>query len=109
MRKLVAIFKNKDVRERIFFTLGIMLIFRIGASITVPGVNIEQEMDTGNVLSLMNLLGGGALQSFSLFALGVSPYITAQIITQLLQMDIVPYFKELKEQGYQKFDFYLKS
>lgn len=99
MRKLVAIFKNKDVRERIFFTLGIMLIFRIGASITVPGVKIEQDMETGNVLSLMNLLGGGALQSFSLFALGVSPYITSSIIIQLLSMDVLPALTELTKQG----------
>ena len=97
MRKLVAIFKNKDVRGRILFTLGIMLIFRIGASITIPGVTIDQSaMDTSNVLSMMNLLGGGALQSFSLFALGVSPYITS---SQLLSMDVLPALTELTKQG----------
>ena len=100
MRKLVAIFKNKDVRGRILFTLGIMLIFRIGASITIPGVTIDQTaMDTSNVLSMMNLLGGGALQSFSLFALGVSPYITSSIIIQLLSMDVLPALTELTKQG----------
>ena len=100
MRKLVAIFKNKDVRGRILFTLGIMLIFRIGASITIPGVTIDQSaMDTSNVLSMMNLLGGGALQSFSLFALGVSPYITSSIIIQLLSMDVLPALTELTKQG----------
>lgn len=100
MRKLVAIFKNKDIRDRILFTLGIMLIFRIGASITVPGVTIDESaMDTSNVLSLMNLLGGGALQSFSLFALGVSPYITSSIIIQLLSMDVLPALTELTKQG----------
>ena len=76
MKKLVAIFRNKDIRDRILFTLGIILIFRIGASISVPGVTISNEaMDTNNVLALMNLMGGGALQNFSLFALGVSPYM----------------------------------
>ncbi len=100
MRKLVAIFKNKDIRDRILFTLGIMLVFRIGASITVPGVEIAKDaMDTSNVLSLMNLLGGGALQSFSLFALGVSPYITSSIIIQLLSMDVLPALTELTKQG----------
>ena len=63
MKKLVAIFRNKDIRDRILFTLGIILIFRIGASISVPGVTISNEaMDTNNVLALMNLMGGGALQ-----------------------------------------------
>lgn len=100
MRKLVAIFKNKDIRDRILFTFAMMLIFRVGAAITVPGVNITQDtMDTSNVLSLMNLLGGGALQSFSLFALGVSPYITSSIIIQLLSMDVLPALTELTKQG----------
>ena len=100
MKKLVAIFKNKDIRERIFFTLGIILIFRIGAYITVPGVNvIANEMQTDNVLALMNLMGGGALQQFSLFALGVSPYITSSIIIQLLSMDVLPALTELSKQG----------
>ena len=100
MKKLVAIFRNKDIRDRILFTLGIILIFRIGASISVPGVTISNEaMDTNNVLALMNLMGGGALQNFSLFALGVSPYITSSIIIQLLSMDALPVFTELSKQG----------
>ena len=100
MKKLVAIFRNKDIRDRILFTLGIVLIFRIGASISVPGVTISNEaMDTNNVLALMNLMGGGALQNFSLFALGVSPYITSSIIIQLLSMDALPVFTELSKQG----------
>lgn len=100
MKKLVAIFKNKDIRDRILFTFAMMLIFRVGAAITIPGVSIQQEaMDTSNVLSLMNLLGGGALQSFSLFALGVSPYITSSIIIQLLSMDVLPALTELTKQG----------
>lgn len=100
MKKLVAIFRNKDIRDCILFTLGIVLIFRIGASISVPGVTISNEaMDTNNVLALMNLMGGGALQNFSLFALGVSPYITSSIIIQLLSMDVLPVFTELSKQG----------
>ncbi len=100
MKKLVAIFKNKDIRDRIFFTLGIILIFRIGSAITIPGVSISNDaMDTTNVLALMNLMGGGALQNFSLFALGVSPYITSSIIIQLLSMDVLPALTELSKQG----------
>ena len=76
MKKLVAMLKNKDIRDRILFTLMMMFVFRLGTSITVPGVTISKDaMDTTSVLSMMNLLGGGALQNFSVFALGVSPYI----------------------------------
>ena len=99
MKKLVAIFRNKDIRDRILFTLGIVLIFRIGASISVPGVTIETGIETDNVLALMNMLGGGSLQNFSLFALGVSPYITSSIIIQLLSMDVLPALTELSKQG----------
>ena len=84
MKKIVAIFKNKDVRERILFTLMMFLVFRIGSNITVPGVELTSSLGDTDVLSLMNLLGGGALQNFSVFALGVSPYITSSIIVELL-------------------------
>ena len=67
---------------------------------TVPGVEISKDaFDTNNVFGMLNLMGGGALQSFSLFALGVSPYITAQIIVQLLQMDVLPVLTELGKEG----------
>jgi len=83
----------------------ILFIFRLGAQVTVPGVTIPEGSDLNNYLtgnnplSLMNLLGGGTLQSFSIFALGVSPYITAQIIVQLLSTDVLPALSELKRQG----------
>ena len=88
---------NKDLRHRIYFTLGALMIFILGISIRVPGT---QDL-TSNLgfLELVNTLGGGALQNFSIFALGVMPYITASIIMQLLQMDIIPYFAELNKQG----------
>ncbi len=89
---------NKDLRKRIYFTLFCLAIFCFGSNITVPWMSTVYE-ELG-FLEIFNLMSGGGLKSFSIFALGVSPYITAQIITQLLQMDIVPYFKELKEQGY---------
>lgn len=92
--------KNKDVMNRILFTFVIFFIFRIGAAITLPGVTMDQNVfASNNVLSLVNIMGGGALQSFSIFALGVSPFITAQIIVQLLSMDVLPVLTELSKQG----------
>ncbi len=88
---------NKDLRKRILFTLAVLAIFSIGTTIVVPGAKAITS-DLG-FLELLNLMSGGSLKTFSIFALGVMPYISASIITQLLQMDILPYFKELKEQG----------
>lgn len=100
MKKLSAILHNKDVMNRILFTFAIFLVFRIGSAITIPGVTIsDTSFQNGDILGLMNLMGGGALQSFSLFALGVSPYITAQIIVQLLQTDVLPSLTELSKEG----------
>ena len=88
---------NKDLRQRIYFTLGALTIFILGISIRVPGTeNIESSI---GFLELLNTMGGGALKNFSIFALGVMPYISASIIMQLLQMDIFPYFTELRKQG----------
>ncbi len=104
MKKFIEIFKNKEVVERIFFTLMILFVFRIGCAIPTPGIDASEfsnqlNSNSNNILALMNLLGGGALQNFSIFALGVSPYITAQIIIQLLSMDVLPALTELNRQG----------
>ena len=88
---------NKDLRHRIYFTLGALIIFILGISIRVPGTK-DLTSNLG-FLELINTMGGGALKNFSIFALGVMPYITASIIMQLLQMDIIPYFSELSKQG----------
>src|SRR5574344_1858188 len=88
---------NKDLRHRLYYTLGALMIFILGISIRVPGT--ENLDDNLGFLELLNTMGGGALKNFSIFALGVMPYITAQIIMQLLQMDIIPYFTELSKQG----------
>ncbi len=90
--------ENKDLRKRIYFTFACLGIFCLGTNITIPWASAV--LDDLGFLEIFNLMSGGGLRSFSIFALGVSPYITASIITQLLQMDIIPYFKELKEQGY---------
>ncbi len=103
MKKLVAVFKNKEIMSRIAFTIVILFVFRLGCQITVPGVTVEGDLSTAleanNALSLMNLLGGGTLQTFSIFALGVSPYITAEIIINLLSTDVLPALTDLKRQG----------
>ena len=88
---------NKDLRKRMLFTLACLAMFALGTNIIVPGAkSITQNL---GFLELLNLMSGGSLKTFSIFALGVMPYISASIITQLFQMDIIPYFKELKEQG----------
>ncbi len=87
---------NKDLRTRILFTLGALTIFIIGTYIQIPGT---PNIDMNVALGTLNAFTGGALQKFSIFSLGVMPYITASIIMQLLQMDIVPYFSELKDEG----------
>ena len=89
---------NKDIRQRIYFTLLCLAIFIVGCSIRVPGTkNVSSNL---GFLELLNSMGGGAFKNFSIFALGVMPYITASIIMQLLEMDIVPYFSDLAKQGY---------
>ena len=88
---------NKDLRQRIGFTLLALLIFVVGVNVRVPGTTDY----TGSLgfLEIVNAMSGGALRNFSIFALGVMPYISASIIMQLLQMDIIPYFSELKNEG----------
>ncbi|MDR0200057.1 MAG: preprotein translocase subunit SecY [Streptococcaceae bacterium] len=94
-------FKLKEVRNRVIFTIFILFVFRLGAHITVPGVNVDKLSSLADLpfLNMFNTVSGGGLQSFSLFAMGVSPYITASIIVQLLQMDILPIFVEWGKQG----------
>lgn len=94
-------FKEKDIRNRILFTLFILFAFRLGAHITVPGVDVKAlaELSSNPLFNMINTVSGSAMENFSLFAMGVSPYITASIIIQLLQMDIVPRFVEWGKQG----------
>ncbi|CAM5203048.1 Protein translocase subunit SecY OS=Ureibacillus acetophenoni OX=614649 GN=secY PE=3 SV=1 [Ureibacillus acetophenoni] len=91
----------RDIRNKIIFTLIMLLIFRIGTFIPVPNVdaNVLQVADQFNLIGFLNTFGGGALANFSIFALGIMPYITASIIVQLLQMDVVPKFAEWSKQG----------
>lgn len=97
-----SIFSNADLMKRIGFTLAVMLIYKVGLSITVPNVQLSNMV--GNVaesswLNLISLIGGGGLDTFSVLSLGVTPYITASIIIQMLSMDVIPYFTDLAKQG----------
>lgn len=95
-----SFFKVKEIRSKIIYTLLLLIVFRLGTFITVPYVDARALQESNNqLLGLMNMFGGGALAKFSIFALGIMPYITASIITQLLQMDVVPKFAEWSKQG----------
>ncbi len=91
----------RDIRNKIIFTLLMLIVFRIGTFIPVPNVNAEvlKATDEFNLVGFLNTFGGGALANFSIFAMGIMPYITASIIVQLLQMDVVPKFAEWAKQG----------
>lgn len=98
-KNLKSIFnpKNKDIRSRVIFTLLALTIFAIGNTITVPGTK-EITANLG-FLEYLNAISGGGLKQFSIFGLGVMPYISASIVVGLLQMDIIPYFSDLKNDG----------
>lgn len=94
------IFTNKETRKKVFYTLAMLLVYRFGASLPAPNINQSAlvGVDLG-FLDMLNLLGGGAIQQFSVFALGVGPYITASIVIQLLAMDVIPYLSDLQKEG----------
>lgn len=95
--------KNKKLILSILFTLLVLLVYRLGYFIQLPYVryeNVQAMYDTGkSMFGFLDIFSGGALSNFSIVALGVTPYITASIVVQLLQMDIVPQFKEWSEEG----------
>ena len=90
-----------DIRRKIIFTLLMLIVFRIGTFIPVPNVNADffAAQDQLSVFGVLNTFAGGALNNFSILAMGIMPYITASIIVQLLQMDVVPKFTEWSKQG----------
>ena len=101
-RTFADMFKNKDIRNRIFFTLAMLFVFRFGSAITVPGVDVTElikDMQDSSLFAMINMLGGGGLEQLSIFAMGVGPYITASIIIQLLSMDVIPALTELAKGG----------
>jgi preprotein translocase subunit SecY len=91
----------RDIRNKIIFTLLMLIVFRIGTFVPVPNVDAQvlQSTDQFSLIGFLNTFGGGALANFSILAMGIMPYITASIIVQLLQMDVVPKFTEWAKQG----------
>ena len=113
-RSIKAMIVNKDIRNRILFTLFAFFVYRFGSTITIPDVDTAELMagiQNNSLFEMINLLGGGGLDQFSIFALGVTPYITASIIMQLLSMDVIPSLTELSKsgaQGRKKIDKYTR-
>ncbi len=96
----IDFFKHKDIRKKIFFTLFILFIFRLGSSIPAPGVDTTViKLSANSLLTMMSILGGGSIEQMSIFSLGVGPYITASIIIELLAMDIIPALAEMAKSG----------
>src|ERR1700689_1820011 len=99
--------RTVDLRRQILFTLGIVILYRLGAALPSPGVNFPNVQqcikeasggEAGQIYSLINLFSGGALLKLTVFAVGVMPYITASIIVQLLTV-VIPRFEELRKEG----------
>ncbi len=100
---IAAVSKLGDLKRRLWFLLFALVVFRIGTHIPVPGINADElarlfEQQKGTILGIFNMFSGGALQRFSVFALGIMPYISASIIMQLLTV-VVPTLETLKKEG----------
>ena len=106
VRTLIQAFRTKELRNKIFFVLGMIIIYRIGSFIPIPGVDYtvvqqcanEMTNNQENFIGLVNLFSGGAMLQLSIFALGVMPYITASIVIQLLRV-VIPRFEALHKEG----------
>ncbi|MFR7708328.1 MAG: preprotein translocase subunit SecY [Alistipes inops] len=108
MKKLIQTFQNifkiEELKKRILYTLGLLLIYRFGSFVVIPGINpnalsslADQVSGTG-LLGLLDIFSGGAFANASIFALGVMPYISASIIMQLVGM-VIPYFQRMQREG----------
>ena len=103
---ILAALRDPDLRKKIFFTLVMIILYRIGSQIPTPGIDYQTvnaqlqaiSSDTSSVYSLINLFSGGALLQMSIFGIGIMPYITASIIVQLLTV-VIPHFEQLKKEG----------
>ena len=102
METLKKVFKNKDLMKKIGFTLLAFLVFKLLTYVTMPLIdadNLASLFDNSGFLGIVNSISGNALRNYSIIALGISPYITASIIIQMLQMDIIPALKEWSLEG----------
>lgn len=96
------VFKKGELRRKVVFTLGILFVFRLGAGIVIPYIDtsaITSAATSSGIFGILNMLGGGTLEKFSLFSLGVSPYITSSIIIELLSMDVIPALAQWNKEG----------
>ena len=108
MKKLIEtiknIFKIEELRKRILFTLSLLLVYRFGSFVVIPGINpaalndLQSQVGGNGLLGLLNIFSGGAFSNASIFALGIMPYISASIVIQLLGI-VVPYFQKLQKEG----------
>ncbi|MDR3237047.1 MAG: preprotein translocase subunit SecY [Spirochaetia bacterium] len=113
---VVNIFKIPDLRKRILFTLAIFVVYRIGAHIPIPGINVEalnayfSEAQSTGFMDFFDIFAGGALKRFTIFALGIMPYISSSIIVDLLKV-VFPYLEALSKEGHEgqkKLNQYIK-
>jgi len=110
--KISLIWKIKELRNKILFVLGMLIVFRFAAHIPIPGINVENLKDyfsSNQILGLLNLFSGGGMSNFSVVMMGVAPYITSSIIFQLLAM-IVPKLEEMQKDpaGRRKVNMYTR-
>ncbi|MBN1528396.1 MAG: preprotein translocase subunit SecY [Thermoleophilaceae bacterium] len=104
LRTFLNAFRVADIRKKLAFTAGILALYRIGAYIPAPGINVDavesisENFGGSNVLGFLNLFSGGSLQRFAIFALGIMPYITASIMLQLLTV-VIPQLDKLRKEG----------
>jgi preprotein translocase subunit SecY len=108
VKKLIETFKNifriEELRKRILYTLGLILVYRFGSFVIIPGINpnaldaFQGKVQSGGLMGLLDIFSGGAFANASIFALGIMPYISASIVMQLLGM-VVPYFQKMQREG----------
>lgn len=103
MNGLLAVFQIPELKKRLMFTIGMLAVYRFGVFVSTPGVDVDKirqmfESNANTLFGLINLFSGGALEQFSIFTLGISPYITVSIIIQLLTPSF-PYLENLKKEG----------
>ena len=98
---LVNIFRIQELRKRLFFSLGMLAVYRLGIYVTTPGVDreaMQNVVSSGSLLGLLNFFSGGAFEQLSIFALGIMPYVSASIILQLLAV-VVPALEKMQKEG----------
>ncbi len=99
MKTLKLVFQNKELLKKIAFVLAAFLLYRVAVFIPIPMISVPEELFNNELLGFLNAFTGGALENLSVISLGVGPYITASIVVQILQTDLVPVLTEWSEQG----------